>query len=140
VIGALANGALSLLIVGRALFTDGSVAALPSPRTGHHDTTAGPQDREPGSTAVVFNPTVTGEAALDEPRRILEQHGHRAPAFIETTVDAPGTGQAVSAVRDGATRSCSAAAEPSERPRTPWPARRPQRRRAGRRATPQVLR
>ncbi|MGW0583676.1 diacylglycerol kinase family protein [Streptomyces sp. NPDC002920] len=103
VIGGMANGALSLLIVGRALFTDRSVAAVPSPRTGHTDATAGTEEREPGSTAVIFNPTVTGGAAREKLRRILEQHGHRAPAFIETTADDPGTGQAARAVRDGAT-------------------------------------
>jgi diacylglycerol kinase family enzyme/membrane-associated phospholipid phosphatase len=103
VIGGMANGALSLLIVGRALFTDRSVAVVPSPRTGHTDATAEVEEREPGSTAVIFNPTVTGEATREKLRRILEQHGHRAPAFIETTADDPGTGQTAGAVRDGAT-------------------------------------
>lgn len=100
VLGGIANGALSLLIVGRALFTDGSVAAVPSPRTGH---TAEVEEREPGSTAVIFNPTVTGEADREKLRRILEQHGHRAPEFIETTADDPGTGQTAGAVGAGAT-------------------------------------
>ncbi|MGW1761501.1 diacylglycerol kinase family protein [Streptomyces mirabilis] len=103
VIGGMANGALSLLIVGRALFTDRSVAAVPSPRTGHTDATGEVEEREPGRTAVILNPTVTGEAAREKLRRILEQHGHRAPAFIETTADDPGTGQTARAVRDGAT-------------------------------------
>ncbi|WP_329269133.1 diacylglycerol kinase family protein [Streptomyces sp. NBC_01451] len=103
VIGGLANGALSLLIVGRALFVDRSVAAVPPPRSGLDDATAGVQEREPGSTAVIFNPTVTDEAALERLLGVLEQHGHRAPAFIETTADDPGSGQAAGAVRDGAT-------------------------------------
>ncbi|MEV7346139.1 diacylglycerol kinase family protein [Streptomyces sp. NPDC093544] len=103
VIGGMANGALSLLIVGRALFTDRSVAAVPSPPTAHTDATVEGKEREPGSTSVIFNPTVTGEADREELRRILEQHGHRAPAFIETTADDPGTGQTAGAVRDGAT-------------------------------------
>ncbi|WP_033279882.1 diacylglycerol kinase family protein [Streptomyces sp. NRRL F-525] len=102
VIGGMANGALSLLIVGRALFTDASVAAVPAQRTGPADTTARAEEREPGSTAVIFNPTVTDAAAREKLRRILEQHGHRAPEFIETTADDPGTGQASGAVRDGA--------------------------------------
>ncbi|MBK3572849.1 phosphatase PAP2 family protein [Streptomyces sp. MBT65] len=102
VIGGLANGALSLLIVGRALFADGSVVAVPSPRTGPTDATAEVEEREPGSTAVIFNPTVTGEADREKLRHILEQHGHRAPEFIETTADDPGTGQAAGAVRSGA--------------------------------------
>ncbi|GAX57419.1 diacylglycerol kinase family protein [Streptomyces olivochromogenes] len=103
VLGGMANGVLSLLIVGGALFTDRSVASVPSPRTGHTDATAGAEEPEPGSTAVIFNPTVTGEATREKLRRILEQHGHRAPTFIETTADDPGTGQAAGAVRDGAT-------------------------------------
>jgi diacylglycerol kinase family enzyme len=102
VIGGMANGALSLAIVWRALFTDGSVAAVPSPRSGHVEAAAGVEERAPGSTAVIFNPTVTGEADREKLRRILEQHGHRAPEFIETTADDPGTGQAAGAVRDGA--------------------------------------
>lgn len=103
VLDGMANGVLSLLIVGRALFTDWSVAAVPSSQTGHTDATAGTEEREPGSTVVIFNPTVTGEATREKLRRILEQHGHHAPAFIETTADDPGTGQAAGAVRDGAT-------------------------------------
>ncbi|WP_329241731.1 diacylglycerol kinase family protein [Streptomyces sp. NBC_01478] len=102
VIGGMANGALSLLIVGRALFTDGAVVAVPSPRTALTDAKAGVEDREPGSTAVIFNPTVTGEADREKLRRVLEQHGHRAPEFTETTADDPGTGQAAGAVRGGA--------------------------------------
>jgi diacylglycerol kinase family enzyme len=102
VIGGMANGALSLLIVGRALFTDGAVVAVPSPRTALTDAKAGVEEREPGSTAVIFNPTVTGEADREKLRRVLEQHGHRAPEFTETTADDPGTGQAAGAVRGGA--------------------------------------
>ncbi|MFF1738852.1 diacylglycerol kinase family protein [Streptomyces mirabilis] len=103
VIGGMANGALSLLIVGRALFIDRSAAAAPSAPTGRTEATAGAEEREPGSTAVIFNPTVTGKGDREKLLRILEQHGHRAPAFIETTADDPGTGQAAGAVRDGAT-------------------------------------
>ncbi|MFD7474867.1 diacylglycerol kinase family protein [Streptomyces sp. NPDC059837] len=103
VIGGMANGALSLLVVGRALFTDRSVAAAPSSPSGHTEATVGAKEREPGSTAVVFNPTVTGKADRERLLRILEQHGHRAPVFIETTAEDPGTGQAAGAVRDGAT-------------------------------------
>ncbi|MET7488480.1 diacylglycerol kinase family protein [Streptomyces sp. NPDC005538] len=99
VIGGIANGALSLLIVGRALFTDGSVTAP----TGRRGTAVDVEEREPGSTALIFNPTVTGEADREKLRRVLEQHGHRAPEFIETTADDRGTGQAAGAVRDGAT-------------------------------------
>ncbi|WUW18279.1 diacylglycerol kinase family protein [Streptomyces sp. NBC_01465] len=102
VIGGTANGALSLLIVGRALFTDRSVAAVPSPRPGTEHATARTVERESGGTAVIFNPTVTDEAACENLRGILEEHGHRAPVFIETTADDPGTGQTAGALRDGA--------------------------------------
>lgn len=103
VIGGMANGALSLLVVGRALFTDRSVAAAPSSPGGHTEATVGAEEREPGSTAVIFNPMVTGKADRERLLRILEQHGHGAPVFIETTAEDPGTGQAAGAVRDGAT-------------------------------------
>ncbi|MBK3563255.1 diacylglycerol kinase family protein [Streptomyces sp. MBT62] len=102
VIGGMVNGALSLLIAGRALLTDGSVTAAPASRTGRGDATAGVEEREPGSTAVILNPTVTGAADREKLRRILEQHGHRAPEFIETTAQDPGSGQTAGAVRAGA--------------------------------------
>ncbi|MFJ8196833.1 diacylglycerol kinase family protein [Streptomyces sp. NPDC096152] len=112
VAGGLVNGSLSLLIVGRALLVDGSVAAapatarripapaaaaqpLPAPASGH-------PERPGGRTAVVFNPTVTDQAGRDALRRVLEQHGHHAPVFIETTAEDPGGGQSAEAVRDGA--------------------------------------
>ncbi|MGW0871048.1 diacylglycerol kinase family protein [Streptomyces sp. NPDC002740] len=104
VVGGLVNGGLSLLIVGRALFTDGTVTApagaLPVPSSASVGTSPGAPD--PGRTAVVFNPTVTGEADREALRAILARHGHRAPVFIETTAEDPGTGQTAGAVRDGA--------------------------------------
>ncbi len=102
VIGGMVNGALSLLIVGRALLTDASVAAVPAQRTGSADTTARAEERAPGSTVVIFNPLATDAGDREKLRHILEQHGHRAPEFIETTADDPGTGQASGAVRAGA--------------------------------------
>ncbi|GAA1374417.1 diacylglycerol kinase family protein [Streptomyces beijiangensis] len=102
VLGGMANGALSVLIVGRALFVDRSVAAVPSPRSGADGSSLRAAELGPGGTAVIFNPTVTDETAREDLRRILEQHGHHAPAFIETTAEDPGTGQASDAVRDGA--------------------------------------
>ncbi|MET9409085.1 diacylglycerol kinase family protein [Streptomyces sp. NPDC002935] len=101
VLGGLANGALSLVIVGRALLVDRSVSAVPSvggvpaARTG--------AERRPGTTAVILNPTVTDDATRHELRRTLERHGHRDPVFLETTADDPGTGQTARAVREGAT-------------------------------------
>ncbi|WP_328935802.1 MULTISPECIES: diacylglycerol kinase family protein [unclassified Streptomyces] len=102
VIGGMANGALSLLIVGRALLTDASVAAVPAQRTGSADTTERTEERAPGSTVVIFNPLATDAEGREKLRRILEQHGHRAPQFIETTAEDPGTGQASGAVHAGA--------------------------------------
>ncbi|MFF7972473.1 diacylglycerol kinase family protein [Streptomyces sp. NPDC007905] len=121
VVGGLVNGGLSLLIVGRAVLTDGFVTAPPArcrqtpvrPATLRADdgsSTTGPSSaavadrstRLPGHTAVIFNPTVTDQADLAALRRVLEQHGHPASAFIETTPDDPGGGQTAGAVRDGA--------------------------------------
>ncbi|WP_405624970.1 diacylglycerol kinase family protein [Streptomyces sp. NBC_00016] len=104
VVGGLVNGTLSLLIVGRALFTDGTVTApagaSPAPSFASAGTSPGAPG--PGRTAVIFNPTVTGEADREALRGVLEGHGHRAPVFIETTAEDPGTGQTAGAVRDGA--------------------------------------
>ncbi|MCQ9182978.1 phosphatase PAP2 family protein [Streptomyces sp. IBSBF 2953] len=104
VVGGLANGSLSLLIVGRALFTDGTVTApveadpAPSPASAG----SGPVAPGRGRTAVVFNPTVTGEADREALREVLERHGHRDPVFVETTAEDPGTGQTAAAIREGA--------------------------------------
>jgi diacylglycerol kinase family enzyme len=92
------------MIVGRALFTDGSVTAPAgvSPTPSFASAEDGPGAPGPGRTVVIFNPTVTGEADREALRRVLERHGHRAPVFTETTAEDPGTGQAADAVRDGA--------------------------------------
>ncbi|MER8029692.1 diacylglycerol kinase family protein [Streptomyces bauhiniae] len=99
VVGGMINGALSLLVVGHALLRDGRVsapAALPevpqAPRA----------ERLPGRVAVVVNPTTVDESARDELRRVLAQHGHREPVFIETTAADPGGGQAAQALDEGA--------------------------------------
>ncbi|MET8165874.1 diacylglycerol kinase family protein [Streptomyces sp. NPDC005329] len=104
VVGGLLNGSLSLLIVGRALFTDGTVTAPAeaSPTPSFASAGASPGTPGPGRTAVIFNPTVTREADREALREVLERHGHRAPVFIETTAEDPGTGQTADAVRDGA--------------------------------------
>ncbi|MGW2485599.1 diacylglycerol kinase family protein [Streptomyces sp. NPDC001606] len=100
VVGGLMNGGLSLLIVGRALLTDGLVtappAASPLPAVSDH---AG---RPPGHAAVIFNPTVTDRTDRDALSRILERHGYDAPVFKETSADDPGGGQTADAVRQGA--------------------------------------
>ncbi|MFF3207351.1 diacylglycerol kinase family protein [Streptomyces sp. NPDC002962] len=104
VVGGLVNGSLSLMIVGRALFTDRSVTAPAgaSPTPSFASAEDGPGAPGTGRTVVIFNPTVTGEADREALRRVLERHGHRAPVFTETTAEDPGTGQAADAVRDGA--------------------------------------
>ncbi|MET8135123.1 diacylglycerol kinase family protein [Streptomyces sp. NPDC005251] len=101
VLGGLANGGLSLLIVGRALLVDRSVTAVPS--AGGVPAARTADERRPGTTAVILNPTVADEATRDDLRQILERHGHRGPVFLETTADDPGAGQTARAVREGAT-------------------------------------
>ncbi|MGW3917192.1 diacylglycerol kinase family protein, partial [Streptomyces sp. NPDC005070] len=101
VLGGLANGGLSLLIVGRALLVDRSVTAAPS--TGGTPVAPAADERPPGTTAVILNPTVTDAPERDALRRTLERHGHRDPMFLETTADDPGAGQTARAVREGAT-------------------------------------
>ncbi|MFB7248480.1 diacylglycerol kinase [Streptomyces populi] len=100
VLGGLVNGGLSLLIVGRALLVDRSVAAAPSTDGAPAGRTA--DERPPGTTTVILNPTVTDESERHELRRTLERHGHREPVFLETTAEDPGAGQAARAVREGA--------------------------------------
>ncbi|USQ85374.1 phosphatase PAP2 family protein [Streptomyces phaeoluteigriseus] len=101
-VGGLVNGGLSLLIVGRALFTDGTVAAVPAMRPAPA-ADAGRGAPTSGRTVVVFNPTVTDESACAALRDVLRQHGHTSTEFVETTVDDPGGGQAARAIRAGAT-------------------------------------
>ncbi|MFE2535627.1 diacylglycerol kinase family protein [Streptomyces sp. NPDC059371] len=101
VLGGLVNGGLSLLIVGRALLVDRSVTAAPS--AGGTPAAPAVEERPPGTTAVILNPTVTDASERDELRRALERHGHRDPVFLETTADDPGAGQTARAVREGAT-------------------------------------
>ncbi|MEU0040979.1 diacylglycerol kinase family protein [Streptomyces sp. NPDC006333] len=101
VVGGLVNGGLSLLIVGRALLADKSVTAPPS--TGSPTADGARAEQHHGTTAVIFNPTVTDEATRVSLRRVLDHNGHRAPVFIETTREDPGSGQTARAIRDGAT-------------------------------------
>ncbi|MFE6489826.1 diacylglycerol/lipid kinase family protein, partial [Streptomyces sp. NPDC057757] len=103
-VGGLVNGSLSLLIVGRALFTEGTVAAAPSarPAPGAGPGASAPRVPAPGRTVVVVNPTVTDENTCAELRDVLRQHGYSTVEFVETTAGDPGGGQAARAVRDGA--------------------------------------
>ncbi|GGQ53247.1 diacylglycerol kinase family protein [Streptomyces asoensis] len=132
VVGGLVNGSLSLLIVGRALFVDGSVTApadagkdggataagtTPAGATDSGASAAGGAVPAPspataradrgatpdkGRTVVIFNPTVTHEADREALRAVLARHGRTGAEFVETTAQDPGTGQTAAAVRDGA--------------------------------------
>lgn len=107
VVGGLVNGGLSLLIMGRALLTEGRVTAPAHSADRVHSgspaaSASASASASSGRTVVIFNPTVTGRADRGTLRQVLERHGHHAPAFVETTADDPGGGQAADAVREGA--------------------------------------
>ncbi|WP_406099679.1 diacylglycerol kinase family protein [Streptomyces sp. NBC_01013] len=104
VVGGLLNGSLSLLIVGRALMTDGHSPA-PAPSNAMEvalEAAEQRSERVAGHTVVIVNPTVTDDAERDHLRLVLEQHGRHAAEFVATTADDPGGGQAAAAIRDGA--------------------------------------
>ncbi|WP_326667708.1 diacylglycerol kinase family protein [Streptomyces sp. NBC_01257] len=104
VLGGLLNGSLSLLIVGRAMMTDGSSPA-PAPSNAMEIALEAAEERSehvPGHTVVIVNPTVTDDAERDTLRLVLEEHGRHSVEFVSTTADDPGGGQAAAAVRDGA--------------------------------------
>ncbi|HWU06048.1 MAG TPA: diacylglycerol kinase family protein [Streptomyces sp.] len=102
--GGLLNGGLSLLIVGRALLTGPHVpATAPAGTAARQEPATGtPDGQATGRTTVVFNPTVTDEAACAALRRVLEDHGHHGADFVPTTAGDPGKGQTERAVREGA--------------------------------------
>ncbi|MFF2727966.1 diacylglycerol kinase family protein [Streptomyces sp. NPDC058008] len=104
VAGGLLNGGLSLLIVGRALLAGPHVpAARPARPAAGEEPLPGPvTGPAPGRTVVVFNPTLTDEAARARLRRVLEDHGHHGADFVPTTADDPGKGPTARAVREGA--------------------------------------
>ncbi|MDX3802413.1 diacylglycerol kinase family protein [Streptomyces sp. AK04-3B] len=104
VIGGLLNGSLSLLIVGRTLLTGATVTAAPDagPAPSSTSTRTSPGAPDDRHAAVIFNPTVTGEADREALRGVLDRHGYRVPVFIATTAEDPGTGQTAGALRNGA--------------------------------------
>ncbi|MFB8209047.1 diacylglycerol kinase family protein [Streptomyces sp. NPDC056010] len=104
VLGGMLNGALSLLVAGRALLAEGtSPAPVPSNAMEiAQEAAAERAERIAGRTVVVVNPTVTDEEQRETLRLVLEQHGRHAAEFVETTADDPGGGQAAAAVREGA--------------------------------------
>ncbi|THA68671.1 phosphatase PAP2 family protein [Streptomyces sp. A0958] len=104
VLGGLLNGALSLLVAGRALLAEGTSPA-PVPENAMEvalEAAAERAERVSGHTVVIVNPTVTEDEQRETLRLVLEQHGRHAPRFVSTTADDPGGGQAAAAVREGA--------------------------------------
>ncbi|MFF2432781.1 diacylglycerol kinase family protein [Streptomyces sp. NPDC058107] len=104
VLSGLLNGALSLLISGRAIMADGN-SPTPPPSNAMDVALKAAEERSEqvaGHTVVIVNPTVTDDAEREILRLVLEQHGHHSAEFVSTTADDPGGGQAAAAVRDGA--------------------------------------
>ncbi|TXS04468.1 phosphatase PAP2 family protein [Streptomyces sp. col6] len=104
VLGGMLNGALSLLIAGRALLTEGRSPA-PVPKNAMEiaqEAAAEHAEQVTGRTVVVVNPTVADEEQRETLRLVLEQYGRHGAEFVDTTADDPGGGQAAAAVRDGA--------------------------------------
>ncbi|MCX4445170.1 diacylglycerol kinase family protein [Streptomyces sp. NBC_01789] len=104
VLGGMLNGALSLLIAGRALLTEGRSPA-PVPKNAMEvaqEVAAEHAEQVAGRTVVVVNPTVADEEQRETLRLVLEQYGRHGAEFVDTTADDPGGGQAAAAVRDGA--------------------------------------
>lgn len=103
VLGGLANGGLSLLIVGHALLVEKTVTAPPSTGVRGRDTDSpAGAPYVLGTTTVILNPTVTAEHEREALRRVLDRHGHHGAEFVETAADDPGAGQAARAVAGGA--------------------------------------
>lgn len=70
-----------------------------------------PEDRRGSRAAIIVNPTkFDDEAAAAKTRESIEavcrEHGWEPPAWIETTPDDPGAGQARQAIDDGADLIC----------------------------------
>ncbi|MFD7745012.1 diacylglycerol kinase family protein [Streptomyces sp. NPDC059698] len=104
VAGGLANGTLSLLVVGRAVLPGHSWAARPPAdalaiavaAAGHRPAPARKH------ATVIVNPTVTDRATRERLRLVLARHGYRDAPFVETTVQDPGGGRTAEALRAGA--------------------------------------
>lgn len=124
VVGGLVNGTLSLLIVGRALFTDGTVTAPAgtSPTASFASAGTLPGAPGPGRTAVIFNPTVTGEADREALRGSWKDTvtAHRCSSRPRRRIRARVRRPARSGTAHGWSWS-AVATEPCGRPRTPWP-------------------
>ncbi|MFI1187141.1 diacylglycerol kinase family protein [Streptomyces californicus] len=118
VAGGLANGALSLIVVGRAVLDGHTWAARPPANALDIAVDAAALDIAALDTAVdaagrrsaparkhatvIVNPTVTDTATRERLRLVLAQHGYGATSFVETTAQDPGGGQTAEALRAGA--------------------------------------
>ncbi|MGW4835509.1 diacylglycerol kinase family protein [Streptomyces globisporus] len=103
VAGGLANGALSLLVVGRAVLPGHSwVGRLPADAM---DIAVAAAEEQPAPVqkrlTVIVNPTVTDETTQEQLRLVLAQHGYRDTPFVATTAEDTGGGQAAEALRAG---------------------------------------
>ncbi len=104
VAGGLANGALSLLVVGRAVLPGHSWVGRP-PADALDIAVAAAEERPAPArkqVTVIVNPTVTDEATREQLRLVLAQHGYRDTPFVATTAEDTGGGQTAEALRAGA--------------------------------------
>ncbi|MFJ1799327.1 diacylglycerol kinase family protein [Streptomyces sp. NPDC088180] len=104
VAGGLANGALSLFVVGRAVLPGHSWVGRPPADAMDIAVAAAEQRPAPArkKAAVIVNPTVTDEATREQLRLVLAQHGYRDTRFVDTTAEDTGGGQTAEALRAGA--------------------------------------
>ncbi|MFJ2022664.1 diacylglycerol kinase family protein [Streptomyces sp. NPDC087897] len=104
VAGGLANGTLSLIVVGRAVLAGHSWAARPPVDAVDIAVAAAGHRSAPARkhATVIVNPTVTDRATRERLRLVLAQHGYADAPFVDTTAQDPGGGQTTAALRAGA--------------------------------------
>ncbi|MEV1044376.1 diacylglycerol kinase family protein [Streptomyces sp. NPDC049916] len=104
VVGGMLNGALSVLVVSRAVLAGHSWAGRPPADAVDIAVAAAERGDAPerGPVTVIVNPTVTDPATRDQLRLVLAQHGYRRSTFVETTAGDTGGGQTSEALRGGA--------------------------------------
>ncbi|MFE7051344.1 diacylglycerol kinase family protein [Streptomyces californicus] len=104
VVGGLANGALSLFVVGRAVLDGHTWAARPPADAVDIAVDAAARRSAPARkhATVIVNPTVTDTATQERLRLVLAQHGYGDAPFVETTAQDPGGGRTAEALRAGA--------------------------------------
>ncbi|MGW1155361.1 diacylglycerol kinase family protein [Streptomyces rubiginosohelvolus] len=101
VAGGLANGALSLFVVGRAVLPGHSWVGRPPADAMDIAVAAAEEQPAPAQKklTVIVNPTVTDEATQEQLRLVLAQHGYRDTPFVATTAEDTGGGQTAEALR-----------------------------------------